>query len=93
MRSTENRPYSEVPLPKQTQNLVGKSVSIPHSGNTRAGFALLPQPNQAESTKIIEAGHEKERSRGQKARLYHPGETVKSSRTRDIYALMSSESD
>lgn len=46
MRSTENRPYSEIPLPEQTQNLVGKSISIPHSGNTRAGFALLLQPNK-----------------------------------------------
>lgn len=46
MRSTENRPYSEVPLPEQTQNLVGKSISIPHSGNTRAGFALRLQPNK-----------------------------------------------
>lgn len=46
MRSTENRPYSKVPLPEQTQNLVGKSVSIPHSGSTRAGFALLLQPNK-----------------------------------------------
>lgn len=46
VRSTENRPCSKVALPEQTQNLVGRSVSIPHSGNTRAGFALRLQGNQ-----------------------------------------------
>lgn len=46
MRSMENNPYSEVPLCEQTQNLVGRRVRIPRSGNTRAGFALLLQPNE-----------------------------------------------
>ena len=48
-RNMENRPYSKVPLPEQTQKLLGKSVSIPHSSNARASFALLLQPNKLET--------------------------------------------